>query len=55
MNLRIPLAALVLGAMLTACSGGPPRRVHPSTASIQQLAVEADGPAQRAGQGALCA
>lgn len=43
MNLRIPLAALVLGAMLTACSGGPPRRVHPSTASIQQLAVEADG------------
>jgi hypothetical protein len=43
MNLRIPLAALALGAALAACSSGPPRRVHPSTASIQQLAVEADG------------
>lgn len=43
MNLRIPLAALTLGAALAACSSGPPRRVHPSTASIQQLAVEADG------------
>ena len=43
MNLRIPLAALALGAALAACSSGPPRRVHPSTASIQQLAVAADG------------
>ena len=43
MNLRIPLAALALGATLAACSSGPPRRVHPSTASVQQLAVQADG------------
>jgi hypothetical protein len=43
MNPRIPLAALAIGALLAACGGGPPRRMHPSTASIQQLAVEADG------------
>jgi hypothetical protein len=43
MNLRIPLAVLAFGAALVACSSGPPRRVHPSTASIQQLSVEADG------------
>lgn len=43
MDVRIPLAALALGAALVACSSGPPRRVHPSTASIQQLALEADG------------
>ncbi len=43
MNPRIPLAALVLGVALGACSSGPPKRLHPSTASIQQLALEADG------------
>jgi len=29
--------------LLAACSGGPERKVHPSTASIQQLAVQPDG------------
>lgn len=43
MNLRFPLVALALGAALAACSSGPPKRVHPSTASIQQLALEPDG------------
>ncbi|WP_395682807.1 hypothetical protein [Dokdonella sp.] len=40
---RLPFL-LPLGILLAACgSGGPPRKVHPSTASIQQLAVQADG------------
>jgi hypothetical protein len=43
MNLRFFVAALVFACLLTACGGGPVRRVHPSTASIQQLAVQADG------------
>ncbi|MBO9665015.1 hypothetical protein [Dokdonella sp.] len=43
MKLRIPLAAFALAATLTACGSGPTKRVHPSTASIQQLAVQADG------------
>lgn len=43
MKLRIPLAALALTIFLTACGSGPTRRVHPSTASIQQLSVQADG------------
>lgn len=43
MNPRIPLAALVLGVALGACSSGPPKRLHPSTASIQQLAIQPDG------------
>lgn len=43
MKLRIPLAAFTLAAGLAACSSGPTKRVHPSTASIQQLAVQADG------------
>ena len=29
--------------LLAACSNGPVRKVHPSTAGIQQLAVQADG------------
>lgn len=39
-RLSVPLA---LGILLAACGGGPARKVHPSTASIQQLAVQADG------------
>jgi hypothetical protein len=39
-RLSVPLA---LGIVLAACGGGPVRKVHPSTASIQQLAVQADG------------
>ena len=33
----------LLCILLAACSGGPVRKVHPSTASIQQLAVQPDG------------
>lgn len=36
-------ALLVLATALAACSSGPVKRVHPSTASIQELAVQADG------------
>ena len=36
-------ALFALACILTACSSGPVRKVHPSTASIQQLAVQADG------------
>lgn len=43
MSLRNLLASLVLASLLTACSSGPVKKVHPSTASIQQLAVQADG------------
>lgn len=32
-----------LAATLSACGGGPVRKVHPSTASIQQIAVQPDG------------
>jgi hypothetical protein len=44
MLLRHACLVMLLGGLLAACgSGGPPRKVHPSTASIQQLAVQADG------------
>lgn len=44
MLLRHASLAMFLTGLLAACgSGGPPRKVHPSTASIQQLAVQADG------------
>jgi hypothetical protein len=43
MSLRHLLATLAFTCLLTACGGGPVRKVHPSTASIQQLAVQADG------------
>jgi hypothetical protein len=43
MSLRPLFASLALASLLTACGGGPVRKVHPSTASIQQLAVQADG------------
>lgn len=36
-------ALLVLAAALAACSSGPVKRIHPSTASIQELAVQPDG------------
>ncbi len=36
-------AIVVLALLLAACGGGPVRKVHPSTASIQQLAVQPDG------------
>ena len=44
MSLRRLPVLFALGFLLVACgSGGPPRKVHPATASIQQLAVQADG------------
>ncbi|MBA8883824.1 LEA type 2 family protein [Dokdonella fugitiva] len=44
MLLRRAFVVTLLTGLLAACgSGGPPRKVHPSTASIQQLAVQADG------------
>ena len=36
-------ALFVLACMLAACASGPAQKVHPSTASVQQLAVQADG------------
>jgi hypothetical protein len=42
MNLRNVSLVLAL-AGLAACSDGPVRKVHPSTASIQQLTLQADG------------
>jgi len=43
MRLRPVLALLAIISLLAACSSGPVRKVHPSTASIQQLAVLPDG------------
>jgi hypothetical protein len=43
MSPRIPVFALALAAALSACTSGPPRKIHPSTASIQQLSVLPDG------------
>jgi hypothetical protein len=44
MLLRRLLVTLVFAGLLAACgSGGPERKVHPSTARIQQLAVQPDG------------
>ena len=37
------IAALMLAALLSACAGGPVRRVSEPAASIQQLTVQADG------------
>lgn len=34
---------LVLVALLAACAGGPPKRVYPPQASVQELRVQADG------------
>lgn len=43
MKLRNPLAMLVLACLVAACSTGPVMKVHPSSASIQQLAVQPNG------------
>jgi hypothetical protein len=43
MNLRTPVVVSALLILLSACGSGPPRKIHPSTASIQQLTVQADG------------
>jgi len=43
MILRNLSAVVVLSCLLAACSDGPVRKVHPSTASIQQLALQPDG------------
>lgn len=34
---------LVLVALLAACAGGPPKRVYPPQASVQELRVQDDG------------
>ena len=39
----LPLLLLVLLAFLAGCSGGPPKRVYPPQASVQELQVQADG------------
>jgi len=41
--MKLRIAATLAFAALAACSSGPPKRVHPSTASIQQLALQPDG------------
>ena len=43
MLLRRSFVLLALAATLAACGSGPVKRIHPSTASIQQLAVQPDG------------
>ncbi|MEO8459496.1 MAG: hypothetical protein ABI451_03115 [Dokdonella sp.] len=43
MKLRRIVVALALTALLTACGGGPVKRINPPTASIQELSVQADG------------
>ncbi|MEO7325301.1 MAG: hypothetical protein ABIW82_10785 [Dokdonella sp.] len=43
MSLRKLLASLAIASLLSACGGGPAKKVHPSTASIQQLSVQTDG------------
>lgn len=43
MKLLHVCALFAFACLLTACSSGPVRKVHPSTASIQQLTVQADG------------
>ncbi|MEO7432476.1 MAG: LEA type 2 family protein [Dokdonella sp.] len=43
MRLRPLFAVLAITSLIAACSSGPVRKVHPSTASIQQLEVLPDG------------
>lgn len=40
---RFPAVVLAMAALLSACGGGPVRRVSAPAASIQQLTVQADG------------
>ena len=43
MALRNPALALFCAVVLLACGGGPVKRISPPTASMQQLALQADG------------
>jgi hypothetical protein len=43
MSRTLRIGVLALTCLMGACSDGPVKRVHPSTASIQQLAVLPDG------------
>ena len=43
MALRNPALALFCAVVLLACGGGPVKRISPPTASVQQLALQADG------------
>lgn len=42
---RTPVVALllILATLLAACAGGPPKRVYPPQASVQELRVQDDG------------
>ena len=37
------LALVLLAALLAACAGGPPKRIFPPQASVQELRVQPDG------------
>jgi hypothetical protein len=41
-NVKV-LALLLLAALLAACAGGPPKRIFPPQASLQELRVQPDG------------
>ena len=43
MKLCQPFVAIVATLVLAACGSGPAKRVSPPTASVQELAVQADG------------
>jgi len=43
MTLRPLIAALALAATLTACGGGPVKRISPSQVTIQELVAQPDG------------
>lgn len=43
MTLRQIVATFVVAVAVTACGGGPVKRINPPTASIQDLSVQADG------------
>lgn len=43
MNVCNAFLAFALACLVAACGGGPVRKVHPSTASIQQLTLQPDG------------
>ena len=43
MAVRNPALALFCAVVLLACGGGPGKRISPPTASVQQLALQADG------------
>jgi len=43
MRLRRLVLCVVFTVLLSACGSGPTRKVHPSTASIQQIVLQPDG------------